>query len=376
MNEELSKKRGIRITKIKLFSGLWLVGAPGIGKTEIVKDLAEEEAKKLGRIFVDLREADDKTINDILEKPSKYYVFIRVIAPHVFPEDIGVPDKRPRFVEYLPPKVLAILSLPEIYGVLFIDEINNVQRDDQISMYYSIIQEKEAGFQLKFSENIKIILAGNTPEWSEISRPLPKPMRGGRVIKFEVTPPTIDEWIEYMNKKYDDKWERLIGAYLKAFPEDFIKPPSDDWSAFPTPRSWTKLATLLYQFRDEDEEFRDELIRGTVGDDVGVKVITLLNTRIDIEEMIRELSKDPSVWQRLDINAKIMLLYSLSQRQIKELKERLENFIRYLMMNDREMLVLMVVMMNKEKRLEFATAFKEIVRELIKDIGKYIMPRD
>jgi pantoate kinase len=101
-----------------------------------------------------------------------------------------------------------------------------------------------------------------------------------------------------------------------------------------------------------------------------------LNTRIDIEEMIRELSKDPSVWQRLDINAKIMLLYSLSQRQIKELKERLENFIRYLMMNDREMLVLMVVMMNKEKRLEFATAFKEIVRELIKDIGKYIMPRD
>jgi hypothetical protein len=45
-------------------------------------------------------------------------------------------------------------------------------------------------------------------------------------------------------------------------------------------------------------------------------------------------------------------------------------------MNDREMLVLMAVMMNKEKRLEFANAFKDIMRELIKDISKYITPRD
>jgi hypothetical protein len=37
---------------------------------------------------------------------------------------------------------------------------------------------------------------------------------------------------------------------------------------------------------------------------------------------------------------------------------------------------LMVVMMNSDKKLEFATTFKETTRELIKDIGKYIMPRD
>jgi hypothetical protein len=241
-------------------------------------------------------------------------------------------------------------------------------------MYYSLILEKEAGFQLKLSKNVKILLAGNPPEWSEIIRPLPKPLRN-RVVLMEVSPPTVDEWINYMTTRYNDNWEKLISAYLKAFPEDFIKPPSDDWSAFPTPRAWTQLSLLLHQFRD-GEELRDSIIMGTVGKEVGQKLITLLNTRIDVEEMIRELSKDPSIWQRLDINPKIMLLYSLSQRTIKELKEKLENFIRYLLMNDREMLVLMAVMMNREKRLEFANTFKDIMRELIKDISKYITPRD
>jgi hypothetical protein len=241
-------------------------------------------------------------------------------------------------------------------------------------MYYSLILEKEAGFQLKLSRNVKILLAGNPPEWSEIVRPLPKPLRN-RVILMEVSPPEIDEWIKYMESRYNDNWEKLISAYLKAFPEDFIKPPSDDWSAFPTPRAWTQLSLLLHQFKD-GKELRDSIILGTVGKEVGTKVITLLETEIDVEEMIRELSRDPSIWQRLDINPKIMLLYSLSQRQIKELKERLENFIKYLLTTDREMLVLMVVMMNKEKRLEFANNFKDLMRELIKDISKYITPHD
>jgi len=374
MSEELSKTKGIRVTQIELIDRLMLIGAPGIGKTEIIKQKAEEEAKKLNKIFIDLREADDKTISAIYENPERYYVFIRVIAPHIFPEDIGIPEKKQKYVEYLSPKILSVLTIPEIHGVLFIDEITNIQRDDQISMYYSLILEKEAGFQLKLSKNVKILLAGNPPEWSEIVRPLPKPLRN-RVILMEVSPPEIDEWIRYMDSRYNDEWEKIISAYLKAFPEDFIKPPSDDWSAFPTPRAWTQLSLLLHQFRD-GEELRDSIIIGTVGKEVGQKLITLLNTRIDIEEMIKELSKDPSLWKRLDINAKIMLLYSLSQRTIKELKERLENFIKYLLTNDREMLVLMIVMMNSDKKLEFATTFKETARELIKDIGKYIIPRD
>jgi len=370
-NEELSKAKGIRVTQIELIDRLMLIGAPGIGKTEVIKQKAEEEAKRMNKIFIDLREADDKTISMIYENPEKYYVYIRIIAPHIFPEDIGIPEKKSRYVEYLSPKILSVLAIPEIHGVLFIDEITNVQRDDQISMYYSLILEKEAGFQLKLSKNVKILLAGNPPEWSEIVRPLPKPLRN-RVVLMEVSPPTVDEWIKYMESRYNDNWEKLVSAYLKAFPEDFIKPPSDDWSAFPTPRAWTQLSLLLHQFKD-GKELRDSIIIGSVGKEVGVKVITLLETKIDVEEMIRELSKDPSIWQRLDINAKIMLLYSLSQRTIKELKERLESFIKYLLMNDREMLVLMIVMMNREKRLEFANTFKDLTRELVKDISKYII---
>ena len=64
---------------------------------------------------------------------------------------------------------------------------------------------------------------------------------------IEVKPPTIDEWYSYMERRFGDRWERLIYAYLKLFPEDFLKPPADDMQAFPTPRSWTNLSIILYE---------------------------------------------------------------------------------------------------------------------------------
>jgi replication-associated recombination protein RarA len=57
-NKELSKHKGIRVTQIELIDRLMLIGAPGIGKTEVIRQKAEEEAKKLNKIFIDLREVD------------------------------------------------------------------------------------------------------------------------------------------------------------------------------------------------------------------------------------------------------------------------------------------------------------------------------
>jgi len=106
----------VRITEIVLLDRLLLIGSPGIGKTEIVRQLAEQEAKKLGKQFIDLREADDTTLDRIMERPDAFYVYYRIVAPHVFPEDLGIPRERGSYVEFLPPKVLKILSIPGIHG--------------------------------------------------------------------------------------------------------------------------------------------------------------------------------------------------------------------------------------------------------------------
>jgi MoxR-like ATPase len=350
-----------------------LVGAPGIGKTEVIRQKAESEARDLNKIFVDLREADDQLIEEILKNPGKYYVYLRVVAPHIFPEDLGIPRERSQYVEFLPPKMLKILTSPEIHGVLFIDEITNVQRDDQISMYYSLILEKEAGFQLKLSRNVKIILAGNPPEWSEIVRPLPKPLRN-RMTIVEVSAPTVDEWIEYMNDRYGDSWEKLCGAYLKVYQEDLIKPPQNDFDNYPTPRSWTQLALKLYELKKDrvDEGFVEEVVIGSVGKDVGSKFLALYRTKIDVESALRELEANPEKFDEYSVNAKILIASALSQRSPEELKKRYSKLLEYLLNKHREFLVIMIVMMSKEKKKTFATAFPEIVRRLAKSMAEYI----
>jgi MoxR-like ATPase len=361
----------VRVTEVKLIDRLLLIGPPGIGKTEIIMQKAQEEAKRLGKIFVDLREASDQLIERIFENPSRYYVYLRIVAPHIFPEDLGIPRERSQYIEFLPPKVLKVLTLPEIHGVLFIDEITNVQRDDQISMYYSLILEKEAGFQLRLSKNVKIILAGNPPEWSEIVRPLPKPLRN-RMTLIEVSAPTVDEWIKYMEDKYGDNWEKLCGAYLKVYPEDMIKPPKNDFDNFPTPRSWTQMAVKLYELKqDASEDLVEEVVIGSIGKEVGAKFLALYRTKVDVESALRELEANPEKFDEYSVNAKILIASALAQRPISDLK-KYRRLLEHLLNKHREFLVIVIVMMSREKKKDFATTFPDITRKLAKSISEYI----
>lgn len=360
----------MKITEIELIDRVLVLGAPGVGKTELIMSKAKEEAEKLGKIFIDLRDADNTTINDILSNPRKYYVYIRIVAPHIFPEDIGIPRERDGYVEFLPPKALKILTLPDIYGLVFIDEITNVQRDDQISMYYSLILEKEAGFQLKLSRNIKIVLAGNTPEWSEIVRPLPKPLRN-RMIVINVSPPTVDEWIEYMNRRYGDNWEKLVAVYLETNPDDFLKQPNnDDFENFPTPRSWTQLALTLKNVKNK--ELAESVIYGSIGKEVGDKFIAMYFANIDISSALETIRHDPSSFDEYNISAQSLIINALSQQQITVLKAKYSKFIEYLLDKHREFLVIMILLMNANKRSEFKKTFPEIARKLVDAIAEYM----
>jgi len=366
----------VRVTQIRLVDRSFLVGAPGIGKTEVVKQMAEEESKKRGKQFVDLREADGKTLDSILESPGKFYVYYRIIAPHIFPEDLGIPrangNPGREYVEFLPPKVLKVLTLDGIEGVLFIDELTNVQRDDQLSMLYSLIQEKEASWLLKLSKNIKIISAGNPPEWSEITRPLTKPLRN-RMTTIEVLPPTVDEWYNYMDRKYGDGWERLTYAHLKTFPQDFIKPPNDnDTSAFPTPRSWTNLAVLLHQNSDAPDEFKEELVIGNIGKEAGARFLALIKTKIDIKELLNQVKENPRVFDSLKTTQSILLLNAVAQLDVNEILKNYAKFVEYLAMNNRESFVLLAMLMRLGDREKFIKAVSKLMVKISSDVTKYL----
>ncbi|MEM0479200.1 MAG: MoxR family ATPase [Pyrobaculum sp.] len=360
----------IRITQIPvpIPDRLLILGAPGIGKTEFLKSLAQREARLLGREFVDLRNVDDEIIDEIIKQPERYYVFLRLLAPHIFPEDLGVPRQSSgNYIEFLPPKMMYILTLRGIAGLLFLDELSNVHREDQLAAFYSLILEKEFSWHAKLAESVKVVAAANDASWSELSRPLPKPLRNRMTIIY-VTPPSVDEWISFMNSVHGDRWEKLVGAYLKVFPEDMLQPPEGEWDAFPTPRSWTNLALLLKQYENEPDEFKESLIIGNVGSMIGIKFATIYAQKKNMQKLIEDTLAEPKLFAELKIEEKVLIISHLSQLSIDELK-RAERLIEYMAENTREWLMMLFALYEPKKRMEALRKIKatRVIIDIVKE---------
>ncbi|MEM4592784.1 MAG: AAA family ATPase [Sulfolobales archaeon] len=359
---------GVPVTRIRLIDRLFLVGPPGVGKTEIIRQLAEREARTLGRRFVDLREADRKALEEIERSPERFYVFLRVIAPHIFPEDIALPRHVGDRVEMLPLSYWRIMSLPGIMGVLFIDEITNVKREDQLSMLFSIILEKELSYGIKLSDGIKVVAAGNPTEWSEVANPLPKPMRAGRLIRVNVKPPSIDEWAEYMNRRYGDKWDKRVYAILKAFPSMFLTVAEDDDDHIACPRSWTMLATMLVELGD-DTQFLEEVVIGTVGRKAGTLVLSILRTKEDVDKLAQQFIEYPDVFKNFDASRKVLVIWRLSQMSDVQ---RLRKPILWLAKHDSEWLVVLLLMMPRQVRAGLIASMRNELSEFLEKLKRMI----
>jgi hypothetical protein len=346
-----------------------LLGPPGIGKTEVVRALARKEAERLGKTFVDLTgEVGDEVVEMVRADPRGHYLFLRVTAPTVFPEELGFPRERNSLVDIIPPKKLYLMTLPGVHGVLFIDEVTNVQLTAQVTMFFSIIQEKEFGWGIKLSPNIKVVLAGNTPEWSEIVRALPKPLRA-RMTLINVEPPTVKEWGAYMEREHNDYWEKLTLAYLTVNADELLKPPSDDWSNFPCPRNWTELALQLYELKKNgaSEDFIEEVIIGRLGREVGTKFAAFLRERLTPEEMER-LARRPETFFELSVSKKILAVYSLASAPVEDLLSKYDALIELIAQRDSELFVLLLRMMDNKKRLKYAEKKMSLISRVGADL--------
>jgi len=372
----------IPATEIPLKDKIILVGPPGVGKTEIIREKAEEEARRMGRVFADLRDVDEKTLLDILQNPGKYYVYYRLPATHMVPEDMGIPRERKietknavyEFIKHIPPLILAVMSIPDIPGVFFIDELCNVNREDQLTMYYAIIQEKEAGFTLKFSRNLKVVAAANPPEWGgRVVVDLP-PALQNRLTQYDVLPPSVDEWINYMMRKYGDNWAKECAVYLKMFPTDILAPPKATFQGFPTPRSWTEACTLLEELRREgySERVLEATAVGRLGSEVGLKLSSVFKVKVDLAAVLRDLATKPETFEDLDLDTKILVLSSVAN-QTHENAAKYRKFMEYLLEKHRELLTVLIMLMNKDvkKRMLSHEWFKNLIEKLAKDISRF-----
>ena len=223
---------------------VFLIGAPGIGKTQIMEQISRE--CKVGLVSY-------------------------TITHHTRQSAIGLPfisrknfdGKEMAVTEYTMSEIVASIyekiqesGLRE--GILFIDEINCVSETLAPAML-QFLQCKTFGSH-KIPEGWLIVAAGNPPEYNKSVREFDV-VTMDRVKKIQVEP-DFDAWREYA---YAKGVHPAVISYLNTRPANFYKMESTvDGKNFATPRGWEDLSKLIQVY---------EKLEKTVDKDVVVQYI-------------------------------------------------------------------------------------------------------
>ncbi len=304
---------------------LW--GAPGIGKSSIVKQIAQE--KNIG--FIDLRLA--------LMDPTDLK---------------GIPfyDKESHTALWAPPAFLP--SKGE--GILFLDELNSAPPSVQASAYQLILDRKVGEYILP--EGWAIVAAGNREGDRGVTYRMPSPL-ANRFVHFEMEVDT-DDWKYWAYKKEID--EKII-AYVSYKSEHlFTFDAKSDAKSFATPRSWEYVNSILKSAISQ--ELLLDALCGAVGKDVAVGFLSFCKVMDKLPDITSILAGESAHY-----SDEVDVLYALSTGLVSTLLkentvQNLDNLLSYTLQLKSEFAVMIVQDLQRNGvTMEHSEVFKEWVRK-------------
>jgi len=312
-----------RKSLLKAFSKkrpLFLWGPPGIGKSELVADIAQE----LGGYMIDLR------------------------LGQMEPTDIrGIPfyNKDTGKMDWAEPVDLPTKEFASQYPivVLFLDEMNSAAPSVQAAAYQLILNRRSGKYFLP--DNVVMVAAGNRESDKGVTYRMPTPL-ANRFIHQEMR---VD-FASYQEWAVNNNIHKDVVGYLSFAKQDLYDfDPKSASRAFATPRSWTFVSQIL-EDEDGDDDTVMNLIAGTVGEGLAVKFMAhrkIAGRMPKPEDILSGKVKD------LDVK-EVSAMYSLVISMCYELKgaiekkvpdkqfhEMADNFFAYMMKNFETELVVM-----------------------------------
>jgi hypothetical protein len=206
---------------------VFLWGAPGIGKSSLVRDFADS----LGLECVTL------------------------VGTQLAAEDlIGVPELRDGRSRFAPPESIA---RDEPY-CLFLDELNSSSPEVQKAFYSLILDRRIGAYELP--PGSIVIGAGNRSSDNALARPMASALVN-RLIHVHLRAAWAD-WSTWAQEAGIHQW---VLGYLTERPDHLWSAPPKVEEPFSTPRSWHMLSDALRSYGDGiDEETVGLLAAGTL----------------------------------------------------------------------------------------------------------------
>ncbi|MEW8028886.1 MAG: AAA family ATPase [Candidatus Thiodiazotropha sp.] len=221
---------------------LW--GPPGVGKSDMVREVAQNHQAPV----IDIR------------------------LSQMEPSDLrGIPFRVNGSVEWAIPSILPNSERHGAEGILFLDEITSAPPTVSAAAYQLILDRRLGEYQVP--HGWAIFAAGNRQGDRGVTYSMPAPL-ANRFSHFEVET-NLDDWVAWAYRTDID--ERII-AFLRFRPEllfDFD--PAHNPVAFPSPRSWEFAHRALQKF-DRHPHLLQGALQACVGPAAGVELNAFVNS--------------------------------------------------------------------------------------------------
>jgi len=198
-----------------LHTPVMLWGPPGVGKSQIVLQIASSHGAKV----IDVR------------------------LSQMEPSDLrGIPMRVDDFVEWAIPSMLPNVVRHGETGILFLDEITSAPPSVSAAAYQLILDRSLGEYSVP--DGWAIFAAGNRQGDRGVTYTMPSPL-ANRFSHFDVDI-NLDDWVSWAYSQGID--DRII-AFLRFRPEKLFEfDPAHNPVAFPTPRSWEFANNALQKF--------------------------------------------------------------------------------------------------------------------------------
>jgi len=266
---------------------IFMWGPPGIGKSDIIKQLGVE----LDAHVIDVRLS--------LWEPT----------------DIkGIPyfDSNSSKMVWAPPSELPDAEMASKHKniVLFMDEMNSAAPSVQAAAYQLILNRRVGTYQLP--DNVVMVAAGNRETDKGVTFRMPAPL-ANRFVHLELT---VD-WDDYFEWATENKIHKDVVGFLTFSKKDLYDfDPKSSSRAFATPRSWSFVSELLVD-DDCDNDTLTDLISGSVGEGLAVKFMAHRKISSKMPNPTDILSGKIKKMESKEISA----MYSLTVSLCYELKD-------------------------------------------------------
>jgi hypothetical protein len=328
---------------------IFLWGPPGIGKSDIVHQIAEQMNAHVIDVRLSLWE----------------------------PTDIkGIPyfDSNANKMVWAPPGELPDAEMAAQHDsiLLFLDEMNSAAPAVQAAAYQLILNRRVGTYRLP--DNVFIVAAGNREADKGVTYRMPAPL-ANRFLHLEMRV-DFDDWFQWAvnNNIHKD----VVGFLTFSKKDLYDFDPKSPSRSFATPRSWSFVSELLEDSLDESTT--TDLVSGAVGEGLAVKFMAHRKVSSSMPNPSEILAGKVKEMKTKEISAMYSLTVSLcyelkeaSDKNDKKFDDKVNNFLRFAMDNfETELVVMGIKLALTQYQLPIDPDEVECFDEFHERFGKYI----